>query len=122
MKKERIYITDIALHTRSFRQTTNFSKAAKRGRIYSPLPKYYTSKSIANSKTKKRGDGLVRFTITLPEDMQARLNSGELEIMVPKDGIDILAGDDVLDFIKKRERKEHKQLIHQGRARTWKSQ
>ena len=54
-EKEKIYLTDITLHTRDFRQTLNYSKAAQKGRIYSPLPK--------DSLPKENNNGAFKLSI-----------------------------------------------------------
>lgn len=108
--QERIYLTDITLHVRDFRQTINFSRVAERGRMYSPLPKDY-------AKEFESGSSDFSMDIKLPKDLMDRVNAGEVELMMPKGGLLIYAGRDVYEKIEKREQDERRQLIH--RSRTW---
>ncbi len=92
--KERIYITDITLHTRMFQQTVNFSKVAHKGRMYSPLPN-----NIPHNAEKSEEKGSFKIAITLPKDLQERISRGEVEVMIPEGGIDVRAGFDIADFL-----------------------
>lgn len=111
-KKERIYLTDITLHVRDYRPTTNFSKVAQKGRLYTPLPKPLSSKDPQNPAKYK-------FSFPLPKDLMEKHARGEVEIMIPKDGLYIFAGKDIDEYLEKKEGKERTQLIHRGR--TWHS-
>lgn len=110
MKKECIYLTDITLHTRGFRPTVNFAKVAHKNRMYSPMPKDYAKNVNTENHT-------VKMVFELPEDLTERWERGEVEIMIPKDGLLIYAGKDVWEFIAKEKEKERRSLIHHGR--TW---
>lgn len=111
MNKERIYLTDITLHMREYRQTCNFSKVAQKGRMYSPLPEGYNKgKNIDKEK------GIVRLGISLPPDLQERIDKGEVELMFPKGGLLIYAGKDVWEFIAKQNEQRRRQLIHSSRV------
>jgi hypothetical protein len=110
MDKETIYLTDITLHTREFRPTVNFAKVAQKGRMYSPLPKDYT-KEVDPAKHS------FKFSFDLPQDLKDRLKRGEIDLMMPKDGLLVYAGKDVQELIAKMSKKERAQLIH--RSRSW---
>jgi hypothetical protein len=77
MTKERIYLTDITLHVRGFRQTGNFSKVAQKGRMYSPVPEDYVKNVNTQEKT-------MRFSFNFPSDLQERISKGEVEVMMWK--------------------------------------
>lgn len=110
--KKLIYLTDITLHARGFRPTTNFSKVAEKGRMYSPVPKDYT-KDIDTE------NHIMKIRIDLPKDLQDQVDSGEVQLMMPKDGLLVYAGKDVHELIGKRSRAERTQLIHRNRNNTW---
>ena len=109
MEKERIYLTDITLHTRGYRPTGNFSKVAEKGRMYSSVPKDYIKKISTDKKT-------MSFSFDLPPDLKERLVKGEIELMVPKDGLLMYAGKDVWEFAEKIKNKQRNLLIHNGRV------
>lgn len=117
MEKERVYLTDITLHTREYRQTLNFSNVAQKGRMYSPLPKDY----VKNIKVEgdNNGDGKFAFKIELPKDLMEKIEGGEAELMMPEGGLLIYAGRDVYDFIEANKEKERRELIHRNRGNTW---
>jgi hypothetical protein len=108
MAKQCIYLSDITLHTRGFRPTLKFSNVAEKGRMYSSLPKGY-EKDVDTQK------GTFGISIDLPQDLKERMNHGEVELMIPKDGLSVYAGRDVYEFIEKMDHAKHRQLIH----RTW---
>jgi hypothetical protein len=118
MPKQRIYLTDITLHTREFRQTTNYSTAAERGRMYSPLPKDYQT----NSGPSASGSGTFTLTFEFPQELQERINRGEVEVMVPKDGLLVYPGRDLVEQYKKDQAAARRQLIHANRGRTWRKE
>jgi len=111
MAKECIYLTDITLHVSIKRQTTNFSKVAEKGRFFNPLP----PKAF-------EGDGETkRITFELPKDLKDRVQRGEVEIMIPKDGLPMFAGKDVVEKVAKMQKAERRLLIHHGRNKTWRA-
>lgn len=109
MAKERIYLTDITLHVRQSRQTLSFAKVAPKGRLYSPMTK------PAISGAKDMG-GTFEFSFNLPQDLHERIMRDEVELMIPKGGLPILASTDTMEFVKAREQKARHELIHRGRA------
>ena len=113
MAKERIYLTDITLHTRDYRQTGNFSKVAEKGRMYSPLPPE-TAKTIdSEAKT-------ARFSFQFPSDLQERINRGEVEIMVPKEGLFVYAGKDAIEKAKQLSAQARRENVHKKwGAKNW---
>lgn len=113
MAKERIYLTDITLHAREGRQTANFAKAAEKGRIYVPLP--HDPKKPATT----RETGTSEVALSFPPDLQARIDRGEVEIMIPKDGLPIIAGADAREKAKKMAAQERRELIHRSLGKSW---
>jgi hypothetical protein len=109
-EKEKIYLTDIALHTRDFRQTTNFSNAAVKGRMYSPLPKESAPRTNSDKSS---------ISIQLPPDLIEKIKSGEIKLVIPKDGLSIYAGKDVYDKLNQLKNKTRNQLIHNNRDNIW---
>lgn len=112
MAKQRIYLSNIVLHVRGGRPTTNFSKVAEKGRMYSPL-------SPSDAETANKKDCTATASFELPEDLREKIERGEIELMVPDDGLPVYAGKDVYEFIEKRERKERRKRI--PHVRTWHS-
>lgn len=113
MEKELIFLTDITLHTRGYRQTANFSKVAQKGRMYSPmpLPQPQVAKKVAD-------DGhSFHFSFALPEDLKEKVERGEAVLMVPEDGLPVYAGPDVQEKIQQMRQKERRGLIHS--IRSW---
>lgn len=113
MAKQRIYITDITLHTRGFRPTFKFSNVAEKGRMYSSLPKGY-EKSIDVQK------GTHDISIELPQDLNNGMDCDEVELMIPRDGLSIYAGRDVYDLIEKMRLDKHRADVHsKWGAKVW---
>lgn len=114
-EKEKIYLTDITLHVREFRQTINFAKVAQKGRIYSPIPLGSFRSTPPSENSDKTGE--FEIEINLPKDLQEKLDKGKVELMMPKDGLLMYAGKDVYEKIKQMNSKKRNLLIHRGR--TW---
>jgi hypothetical protein len=113
MVKQRIYLTDITLHTRGYRQTARFAKVAEKGRMYSPLPKGYEKGVDAKN-------GTLGISIPLPEDLKAGMARGEVEIMIPEGGLPVFAGRDVYDLIEKMRLDKHRADVHdKWGAKAW---
>lgn len=108
MTQECLFLTDITLHARSHRPNLQFSKIATKGIIYEPL--------ITHNDQKTAGKEL---GIPLPEDLFEKINKGEIEIMVPKGGLNIYVCDDVKEKAEKKAKKERKSLIHRNRKNVW---
>ncbi len=117
--KEKIYLTDITLHTRNFRQTINFSKAQIKGRMYSPLPKSYNLNTVSPTDNTKGG---FRISIKLPPDLQEKLDKGEAELMMPEGGLLIFAGKDLQDKIQQIQDKKRREVIHRSRDKFWRKE
>lgn len=115
--KEKIYLTDITLHVRESRQTINFARVAQKGRMYSPIP----LGSLRDTEPTKISDnaGEFQMEIILPKDLQDKLDKGEVELMMPDNGLLMYAGKDVDEKIKQMNSKKRNLLIHRGR--TWHS-
>ena len=105
MTKERIYLTDITLHMRGYRQTTNFAKVAQKGRMYSPLPANTAKTADMEAKT-------ARFSFQFPPDLQERINRGDVEVMVPKDGLMVYAGRDVIEGVQAMQKQARREDVH----------
>ncbi len=113
-EKERIYLTDITLHVRGHRQTGSFAKVAEKSRMYSPLPKDYAKKSPVGA------NGTFRFSIDLPPDLKARLERGEVEIMIPDGGLPVYAARDVYEFAERMRLDKHRADVHdKWGAKAW---
>lgn len=109
--KERIYLTDITLHLRDFKQTVNYATAAKRGRMYSPMK--YPANSAQETNSPSTGSFHLKFNF--PPELQERIKNGEVEIMVPEGGLFVFAGRDVHEHIRAKERRSRRELIHRSR-------
>jgi len=114
-EKEKVYLTDITLHVREFRQTINFAKVAQKGRVYSPIPSSSFRSAPPSENSDKTGE--FEIEINLPKDLQEKLDNGEVELMMPEDGLLLYAGKDVDEKIKQINSKKRNLLIHRGR--TW---
>lgn len=119
-QKRQILLTDLALHTRAGQPTASFAKAeekaaatGKQGRIYDHLPK-------PDAKAIDHKNHTVRFRIDLPPDLMEQVKRGEVELVVPKEGLPVYAGNDTQDFMKSMNRKERRKYLHKHPTRTWK--
>ncbi len=114
VKKEKLYITGIWVHTREFHQTVNFSKVAEKGRMYSPMPPVSVSQKISDSEisNKPSSDGKFKFIIKLPDDLQEKINRGEIDVMIPISGLFVFPGKDAVEKAKQLEEKARNELIH----------
>lgn len=113
MAKEIIYLTDLMPHTRDFRQTTSFEKARKKGRIYSPLPADYTKNVDKEAHTMK-------FSITLPKDLQERIKRGEVEIRLPAGGLPLYLSPDMIKTAIALQKQAHREDVHdKWGKKTW---
>lgn len=110
MAKERIYLTYIALHTRNHRPSLKFSKAERKDIIYEPL-------LTDNDKEL----GKIEMSIPLKEDLLEKIGNGEVEIMVPQNGLNIFAGNDIDEKLVKTEKKKWNELIHRNRKNVWRA-
>jgi hypothetical protein len=104
-EKERIYLTDITLHTREYHQTLNYAKAAKKGRMYAPLP-------AGEAKSLTTGAKIGKIVIPFPPDLQERISRGEVEIMMPKEGLFVYVGKDVVEKVKGMNAQANRQDVH----------
>lgn len=118
MTKEVIYLTDLTFHIRDYRATGNFSKVAEKGRMYRPLPQEFFINTQTNSIEKPSK----RTTISLPEDLQEKINRGEITVMVPESGLDVFAGKDVYEYLDSKNRKDRNELIHKNSRRIWRKE
>jgi len=115
MDKERLYLTDITLHTRDFRQTTQYSKVAQKGRMYMPFKPQKPSGGEQKSAISDIDDTNRTFKlhIKLPPDLQERIDKGEVELMIPKDGLLVFAGKDAIETAAAMTKKEHRESVHE---------
>ena len=109
MEKERILLTDITLHTRHFRDTSSFEKVAERGRMF----KAGTDALMTDPQL---GVSLIDL---LPPDLQERYKKGEIELMMPKDGLPIKFAEDLKEKVTQLDAKARNELIHRSRGKTW---
>jgi len=110
MAKERIYLTDITLHTRNLRDTKSFEKVATKGRMY----KAGTDALVTDPKA--FGISLIDL---LPPDLQERYKKGEIELMMPEGGLPIKFADDLKEKMTQLKSKARNELIHRSRGKTW---
>ncbi len=115
MAKEVLYLTDITLHTRDFRPTGKYSKIAQKGRMYMPFkpqkPSDGEQKSVITDIDDK--NHTFKLLIQFPKDLQERIDRGEVEIMIPKDGLLIFAGQDAIETATAMAKKEHREDVHE---------
>ena len=108
-EKERILLTDITFHTRNFHDTSSFEKVAKKGRMF----KAGTDALVTDPAL---GISLIDL---LPPDLQERYKKGEIELMMPKDGLPLKFADDLKQKVTQLEAKARNELIHRSRGKTW---
>lgn len=113
IEKEKIYLTDITLHTKDVRPTINFVKAEAKGRMYSPLPKGHHLMGVNCNFS---------IPVQLPTDLQERLEKNEVQIMMPEDGLFIYAGKDIQEKLDQMKKEERRQLIHRNRDKFWRKE
>ncbi len=109
---ERIYIKDLTLHSRESRPTTKFSKVAEKGRMYRPI-------GISQTKEVAPTGFLHLFDFELPQDLKERVDRGEVEIMMPEDGVNIYLGDDAQEKLTQLNAQARRELIHRSRGKDW---
>ncbi len=112
---EKLYITRITLHVKGFRPTTTFSKVKEKGILYSALSSDSFNKPITGN------DNIRNLRIDLPEDLMEKVRAGTLEIMIPKEGLQIYAGRDTIEKAQHEMDKERNMLIHKSRGKTWRA-
>ena len=110
---QKIYLTNFTFHVTGCRPTPNFAKVEERGRAYFSLADGYNNQST--------GDNIRRFVLDLPKDLAEGLAKGEIEIMVPKDGLSLYAGEDVYEKLKQIEERNRRLIIHENRNRFWRA-
>ena len=108
-EKERVYLTDITLHTRHFRDTTSFEKVVEKGRMF---------KAGADALVTDPALGISLIDL-LPTDLQERYKKGEIELMMPKDGLPIKFAQDLKEKVAFLNAKARNELIHRSRGKTW---
>ncbi|MDE1924980.1 MAG: hypothetical protein KGH79_02265 [Patescibacteria group bacterium] len=108
-EKERVYLTDITLHTRNFRDTSSFEKVAQKGRMFK-------AGNDALVTDPALGVSLIDL---LPPDLQKRYKKGEIELMMPKDGLPIKFADDLKEKVTQLKAKARRELIHRSSGKTW---
>jgi hypothetical protein len=107
-----VYITDITLHTKDFRDTVSFAKAEKKSspRIYS------TNNKVEAVVEEIHPDGSFSFVISLPQDLREGLDRGEIEICQHPKGTLVYAGKDIYEKLEQMKQKERREQIHAGRV------
>jgi hypothetical protein len=124
MKKKVLFLTDITLHIRGFKPTCNFRKAEENRRFYTDanftpvtsVPEEKTIKELAidnvvdNNKEKET----ITLTQALPQEVVEGMRKGEIILMVPKDGLPLIAGDDLWEYMEKIEKSRLNQSKHRG--------
>ncbi len=106
MKKKKIvlYLTDIAHHVKDLRPAKTLEKSLK-----GPTPEGLPYGRLAATLDK---DGELR--LKLPDDMQAAINRGELEVVLafPKKGLPAYAGKDTVEKVRQMEKQATNEIIH----------
>lgn len=117
-KKWVIYLTDLKFHTRAYRPTIKF--VPEKGRVYVPFQKT-EDKEISTPTLSKDDTGTFSIVIEWPEEWKERIENGDVEIMVPKEGLFVFAGEDAIETLTKMKAKERIEIIHRNRKNTWHS-
>ncbi len=94
-----IVLTDIQLHVQKFRKPRSWFQA-----VIKSLQRKSAGRVYFNSGIIKDADGKYKIFIPLPktierEQERARLVGKKLRILIPKDGLPVLAGKDTLEFM-----------------------
>ncbi len=103
---KKLFLTDLTLHTKEQRPTQSLEKAVQK-----TSPRFYTPK-FGPSDIKIKPDGTFEMAITLPPDVMAGIESGEIKLEVPEGGTPIYAGKDVIEKIRQMERQKTNEIIH----------
>lgn len=118
-KKIPLYLTFIGLHTREFRPTQSLDKTEIRTTSEGLDTSRFFATILKNGDEVKTPEGKFRLNIKLPPDIQAEVDAGaELEIFVPKDGLFVFAGTDLVKKVEQMKAKERKKLIHTSREQN----
>lgn len=114
-KKITLYLTDIALHHRNFREAKTLDKTVKRDANGLERGRIYTNDALT-----KTPDGQFQYAIRLPEELQRQIDAGEIEVefMRPKGGIPIFLGKDGVEKAAQLRKKARLKLASTGQ--TWK--
>ena len=83
------------------------------GRVYGHLPK-------PDPKDIDHKNHTIKIRIDLPPDLMEQVERGEVELVVPKDGLPIYPGKDTEEYMRSMNRKERRRLLHKHPTRTWK--
>ncbi|MBP6948721.1 MAG: hypothetical protein KBB50_01440 [Candidatus Pacebacteria bacterium] len=114
MKKIKLYITDLQLHARTFRPAEKFIKTIKSDQNGNPFGRIYGN----NEKPEVGDNGVFRFSIPLPDDLQEQISKGlvEVEIVTPSGGVPIHLSQDTVEKIVSLEKKKLRKI---SRTRYW---
>ncbi|MEN9912926.1 MAG: hypothetical protein RLY66_334 [Candidatus Parcubacteria bacterium] len=121
MAKKKLFLTDLTLHSKEHRATPNLEKAEQRKENGYSSPRLY-SPQLNKDDFKIYPDGKFEIIIKLPPDIQKGLDSGEIEIVIPKDGLLVYAGKDMIEKAKQLEEKKRREIIHRGRRQVWRKE
>jgi hypothetical protein len=129
MKKKVLFLTDITLHIRGFKPTCNFAKAEERGRFYtdanftpvSKLPDVEVQpKHTDNNKENDPKKETITLSQSLPKEVVEGMKKGEIILMIPKDGLPLIAGKDLNEYMDKVLKMRSDQSKHRGGV--WRSE
>ena len=114
MKKIKLYITDLQLHARTFRQAERFVKTFKSDHNGNPFGRIYSN----NGKPNVGNNGVFRLSIPLPNDLQKQISDGlvDVEIITPNEGVSVYLSRDAVEKIVSHERKK---VIKMSNTRYW---
>ena len=119
-KKRIVMLTDLDFHTREGEPTASFERAKEKaiaenklGRVYSKLPK--PKPEDIDEKNYR-----IKVPITLPPDLMAQVERGEVELVFPEGGLPIYPGKDTQEYMQSMNRKERRrQQFKKHGTKTW---
>lgn len=119
-KKRVIMLTDLALHTRSGQPTASFARAEEKAIAEKKLGRVYGKLSKPRPEDIDEENHTIRIPITLPPDLMAQVQSGEVELALPEGGLPIYAGKDTQEYMQNMNRKERRrQQFKKHGTKTW---
>lgn len=112
---EKVYLLGFSLHAGEKRPTINFSNAAEKGFIYTPISKDLFKDTVVENPSSD-SDNNRKMSLGLPVELMEKFKRGEVELMMPEGGLHLYIGKDVREKIAQVNKKKRKQLIHTGRS------
>lgn len=108
MRILQLFLTDLKLHARNFREAKTFEKTVRKDENGNEKGRIYCNHSLQITP-----DGKFIFCLKLPEDIQRQIKDGEIkvQIFVPK-GLGIYLGRDAVEKMQQLRKKERLKLAH----------